>query len=146
MNGAQLVAVRVSHVGEVHRPERALTQARWLLDRRTAVGHRRVVEGLQLLRRAALERDRAAVGRGGWLAVDGLGDAEAAAVVPVEQAGLPGGVHVAHGLAGTEHAEHGVVEALRALDVIGADHDVIEQACLLVVRVGWEAHIVGTPQ
>lgn len=49
MKGTELVVVRVTHVGQVHRSHGARTQAGGGLDRGAAVGHRRVMELLHLL-------------------------------------------------------------------------------------------------
>jgi hypothetical protein len=50
MKCAQLVPIRISHVGQVHRAEIALAKAWCILDRRAAVRHRRVVELANLFR------------------------------------------------------------------------------------------------
>lgn len=49
MKRAELVAVWISYIGQVHRAQLSFTQARGLLDRGTAVGDRRVVELVHLL-------------------------------------------------------------------------------------------------
>lgn len=126
MNRTQFVSVRVAHVGEVERAHMAFAQAWWLLDGCAAVGDGGVMEQLHLFRRDALEADGGAIGDGRFLVVDRLADAEDIAVVPIEQAGMAGRCLVASRFAGSESGEDRVVEALRALDVVAADHDVIE--------------------
>jgi hypothetical protein len=126
MDGAQLVAIRVSHIGQVQRAQAAGAWARRVLDRHASVRHGHIMEALHLLRRMALEANGAAVGHRGRLSVDGLGQAEGAALMAVEQAHMARARHISHGLTGTEYAQHRVVKALGALDVVGAEHDVIE--------------------
>ena len=85
-----------------------------------------------LLRRRALEADGAAVGKGRRLIVDRLTDGKAVALVPVEEADVPGGGRVGHSRGRPERGEHGVVKAPGSLDIVGPDHDVIEHAFPLV--------------
>src|SRR5512140_1294477 len=135
---AELVAVRISHVSQVQGTQLAITQTRRVLDRRTALRDRRVVELTDLFRRAALEPDGRAVAEGGRLAIDRLTDAERAPVVPIEQAFLSRGVLVPGGLAYAEHPQNRVVEAPGALDVVGPDHHVTEHrivSCCLDLAV-----------
>ena len=127
---AQLVAVRVADVAQVHRAEAAFAQARRVFTGGAAMGDRDVVKRLDLLGRVALEANRAAIGDRRRFAVDGLGDAEEAAVVPVEEAGVPGGARVADRLACAEQAEHGVVEPLRPFKIIRTDHYMVEHGGL----------------
>src|SRR5450830_1503000 len=94
VQGAELVPVRVPHISQVHRTQLAFAQTRWVFDGDAAMGHGGVMELLELLGRTALEAQGEAIGRRGRLAVDGLTETEGAAVVPVEQAGLAGGVHI----------------------------------------------------
>jgi len=121
---AQLVTVRIAHVREVQRPEAALAQARRRLDRRAAVCDGRVVERVDLFGRRALEADGGAVRARRLRTVDRFGDAEITAVVAVEQPVLACRIRVGERFAHAEDAQHGVVEAPRAFDVVGTDHDV----------------------
>nr|WP_157698072.1 hypothetical protein [Halomonas sp. N3-2A] len=99
---------------------------------------------LHLLRRAALETNGATVGAAGRLAIDRLGDRQGVAFVPVEQPGMASRRLVTHRLTGAEHAQHRVVEALGALDVVGTDHDVVEHVfSLLSLRHGAGLFVVG---
>ena len=70
------------------------------------------MELLHLFRRVALECNRAAIGEGCLFAVDRLGEAERAAVVPVEQPHVARGRLVAHRFANTDRPEHCIVEFL----------------------------------
>src|SRR5919206_4808443 len=58
----ELVAVRVAHVGQIHRAKISLAQARRLFDRGASMSNRSVVELLHLRWRTALEPDGPAVG------------------------------------------------------------------------------------
>ena len=84
-----------------------------------------------MLGRAALEADGAAIGDSGWLAVDGLGEAERTAVMAIEQPDVSCARDIANGLARAQGAEHGVIETFGALDVVRADHDVVEHGEVL---------------
>jgi hypothetical protein len=79
-----------------------------------------------LLRRAALEADRAAVRERGGLIIDRFRNAERAAVVPIEKPIVPGGSGVLHRRTDAQNAQYSIVEALRALDIVGTDHHVTE--------------------
>ena len=54
------------------------------------MGHTDVVERLDLLGRIALETNRAAIGDRRFFTVNGFGNTEEAAIVSVEEAGVPG--------------------------------------------------------
>mmetsp|Transcript_59431 Transcript_59431/g.140502 ORF Transcript_59431/g.140502 Transcript_59431/m.140502 type:complete len:247 (-) Transcript_59431:211-951(-) len=140
---AELVAIRVAHIAQVHGPQRAFAQARRFFDGTAAMRDRHIVEGLDLFGGFAFEADGAAVGMAGRLVVDRLADAEAVAGMAVEHPLMAGGRGVAHAFGRAQHGQHRVVEALAALDVIRADDDVVEQACLL--RGCWDLRIVGNP-
>lgn len=90
MDRAQFVAVGVTHIGDEHPAQAAVTLARRVLAGTAAVGETGLVKRPDLLRRAALEANGAAVGRGGLFVVDGLGNSERAAVVAIEVPGVPG--------------------------------------------------------
>ena len=85
MKRAELVAVGIADVSEVHRAERAVAKAGRILARRPPIRNRDVVELLHLLRRIALEADGAAVRCACRFAVDRLGDAEGSAVMAIEE-------------------------------------------------------------
>jgi hypothetical protein len=85
---------------------------------------------LQLFGRGAFEADGRAIGNGGWLTIDGLAEAERAAIVAIKQAHLAGGVLVPRGLTDAQHTEHSVVKTLRALDVVRPEHHVIEHVAI----------------
>src|SRR3546814_464978 len=110
VDGTQLVAVRVAHIAEVHRAAAGFAQSWRVLAGRPAMGHAYIVKRLDLLGRVALETNRAAIADGSFLAVDGLGDTEQAAVMAVEQTRVPGWRHIAQRLACAEYAEHGIVK------------------------------------
>ncbi len=101
-----------------------------------AVGHRHVVEALHLLGAVAQEAQRAAIGHGGRLAVDGLGHAEAGAAVAPKRAPVAGARLTARARGGAQHAEHGVVEGDGTVQVGGADHHVAEHGGDLLERGG----------
>ena len=84
MDCAELVAVGITHIGQMHRPQAAFAQTRRVLDRFATVGNRSVVKLANFFGRVALKADGAAVGKGCLLAVDGLADAKGASVVPVK--------------------------------------------------------------
>src|SRR5688572_29420844 len=87
MQRADLVAVRIAHVGKIQLG-RTITPAGGILDALAARGNSRIVEGLHLLGRVAGKADRAAIGMAGCLAIDRLADAEDASLGAVEDASL----------------------------------------------------------
>ncbi|CAB4396817.1 unnamed protein product [Rhizophagus irregularis] len=123
---AELVAVRVAHIGQPEGARRGVAWTRRRFDRLPAQCHGGVVELLYLFGGGALETDGGAIGDGGRFIVDRFADGQAVAFVPVEQPYVPGWRDVANGFARAERAEDGVVKLLRAVDVVGADHDVVE--------------------
>ena len=133
----------------MHGAHGAFAQARRIFHGGAAVGHRHVVQLFHLFRGVALEADGAAVGAGGRLAVERLGDRQGVAVVAVEQPHDAGSGLVTDRLAGAEHAEYRVVEPLGTFDIVGTDHDVVEHVvslpflppalCRLHCFIGWMA-------
>ena len=98
------------------------------------MGHSGVVEDLDLFGRVALEADGAAIGTGRGFAIDGFADAEGAAIVTVEEPRVACARLVAVRLARPERAQHRVVKALGSLDVVAADHDVVEHEMSPLLR------------
>jgi hypothetical protein len=137
MNRTKLVAVWVAHICQVHRTEFAFTQAWWLFDRGAPMGNSCVMELLNLFWRNAPEPDRAAIGERCGPTVDRFTHAERATLVPVEKARLPRDVLISQRFSSAKYAEHGVIEALRALNVIRSDHHVAEHLCISNVFGGW---------
>jgi hypothetical protein len=123
---AELVAVWVAYVCEADAAGRRIAHAWRLFDRLATMDYCHVVKSLHLLRRAALEADSRAVGHTRRFVVDRLADAEAVAVMGIEQARMARCSHVADGFAGAEEAKDGIVKLFGPVDVVGADHDVIE--------------------
>src|SRR5829696_8388889 len=121
---AQLVAVGVAQIGEVERAERALAAAGRVLAGGASTRRPGLVPGLDLFRPVHGKPDRAAIGAAGRLPVDRLRHHEGGALVQVGQAAL--GVDPA-GLA-ADGGKQRVVEGLRPLDVVAADHDVAEHS------------------
>src|SRR5438552_3723221 len=85
MKCAKLVAIWISYIGQVHRPQLALTQTRSILNRHAAVRHCRIMELANLLRRAALEAYGSTVGKRCSHTVDRLAHAKRSSIVPVEE-------------------------------------------------------------
>ena len=92
--------------------------------------NRGVMEFPHLLWRAAFESHGAAVADSRWLVIYRFADAEGATVVPVEKPGVAAVCTVTHRLARPERPEHRIIEALRPLDVVGSDHDMVKHASL----------------
>src|SRR5690348_11544987 len=90
MKRAKLVAVRVAHIGEVHRAKRAVAQSWRVFARRATVRDRHIVKLLHLLRGIALKADSTAVGGARRFAIDRLGHAECSAIMAIEQPRMPG--------------------------------------------------------
>ena len=130
VNAADLVPIRIQEVAEVHHTHGTFAGAGRVLNARATVGYGHIVELPELLRGIADESDRRTVGGGVWLTVDRLAHAERRAVMHVEQPGLTGVVHMLHGRVRTEHTENGIVKTLGSLDVVRADHHVIEHLCI----------------
>ena len=120
MQRAELVAIGVAEIGQVHG---AAAYARRVFDGLAAGGHAGFVPGVHLFGAVHGDADGAAVGVGGRLAVDGLGDDVAAAIVAVDHPPLGG---VLGPRLGAQRAEGGVVEGLRPGEVVRPDHDVAE--------------------
>ena len=81
----------------------------------------------------ATEADGAAVGDGGRLAVNRLGDTEAGAVVAVKHALLAGGGGDAYAFGRTQYGQYAVVKGLGAVEVVGADHNMTEHDVFLIL-------------
>ena len=126
---AQLVAVRIAHIGKMDWAQAALAQSRRVLARRSAVGDRDIMESLHLLGGVALESDGAAVGHAGGLAVDRFGNAKRAAVVAIEQARVAGRGDAVIGLVfESERAKHRIVKGFRPFEITRSDHHVTEHS------------------
>src|SRR5688500_6307392 len=93
---AELVAVGIAHVRQVHCPQAAFTQAWLIFVGLAAMRDRRVMEFLVLLRRVALEADGAAIGKSRPLTVDWLAHAKGASGMPLEEPGVAGTGLVEH--------------------------------------------------
>src|SRR5450830_296299 len=128
VQGAQLVAIGIAHVGQVQGARGTFAQAGRLFAGVAAVGDGDLMELFDLFGRAALEADGAAVGAAGSFAVDGLAHAKGAAVVAVEQALVAAGRRV---LERRARPQQGVIELLGTGDVVGTDHDVTEHCVSL---------------
>ena len=74
MQATKFVSVRIAHVDQVELASRAFAPAGWVFTRRAAVGNACCVEGIGLLGRRHGETDRAAIGAGSALTIDGRGD------------------------------------------------------------------------
>jgi hypothetical protein len=85
INTDQLVAVRISNVGEIDLSSGPLAHAGRVLDRGAAIGDPGFVPGRGLVRAAHREADRAAIGMAGRLAIDRFRHHEAPAIVRVSQ-------------------------------------------------------------
>lgn len=120
MQPAQLVAVGVAQIRQIHLPARP--HARRLLDRHSAVLHPGLVPGVHQFRAVDAKPDRAAIRPGRRLAVDRLGDQQQPALVRVDQPAFA--IH--HGRLRADRPQHGVIEFLRSRNIIAADHDVTE--------------------
>jgi len=82
---AQLVAVGIAEVREIHLAGGPLAHARRVLDRRAAIRDSGFVPRVGLFGIAHREADCAAVGMVGRLAVDGFGHHETPAIVGISQ-------------------------------------------------------------
>jgi hypothetical protein len=77
-----------------------------------------VMELPHLRWRIALEPYGSAIGERRSLSIDGFANAEGTAVMPIEQSSLTSTVLISQWLTCAKHTKQGVVEALRALDVV----------------------------
>jgi hypothetical protein len=114
----ELIALRITHVGEVHHLQAIFAEPWRIFDRFATLRDRGVMKCLNLLGRAALEGDGAAVCRRRLFAVDGFTYAEGASVMPVDQATVARRSLVTRRFGGPECAEHSIIKALRTLDVV----------------------------
>src|ERR1043166_1319428 len=130
MHCDDLVAGGIAQIGKIDLARGAFAPAGRVFDALAAVGDAGVVESLGLLGAGAGEADGAAVGVRCRLAVDRLGDAERAGLRAIPNAAL--GIGLARRVA--DGAQHGVIELLGRVDVVGADHYVREHALLSFQR------------
>src|SRR5688572_4603653 len=131
MKRAQFVAIRIAKVREINPTGGALSHARWVFDRRAAIRDPGFVPCLGLFGIAHREAERAPIGSGGRLAVDGFGHHETPAIVRICQPAL--GVHDA-GLT-THRDEQGIVKFPRPSDVVTPDHNMAEHFVLLLIKL-----------
>ena len=117
---AELVAVGIAQIGEVHLAEPASRDAGRILDRRAAIGDAGGVPGIDLFGARGHEADGRAVAVAARLAVDRLTDAERPVLV-IHQSALPKSWP---GL--PKRAHRRVVEFLRPLAVAPTEHHVAE--------------------
>lgn len=122
---AQLVAGRVSHIGQIAVIARGLAPACRVFDGHTAVGQRRVQRAVQLVDGGGFETQREAVVVGAGLAIARRGDHQARAVVVPNIAFKTVDLDVAGGGC-AQDAEHGVIELAAGGEVVGAEEDVGE--------------------
>ena len=73
VQSADLIAKWIAQIGEVEFCSTALAPTGRVLDALSAARYARVVEGFDLVDAVAAKTYRAAIGMGGWVAVDGLG-------------------------------------------------------------------------
>src|SRR5688572_32294551 len=126
MKRAQFVAIGIAKVREINLTGSALAHARRVFDRRAAIRYPGLMPCLGLFGIAHREANRAAIGSGGRLAVDGFGHHETRAIVRICQP-APGVLD--SGLT-THRDEQGIVEFLRPSDVVTPDHDMAEHFVL----------------
>src|SRR2546421_7025028 len=119
MHRADLVAVDIAQIGEVHFARRAFAYARRIFASGAAMGEARRVPGVGLLGGFSRKPNGAAVRRRRRLAVDRLRHREHAGLGEVENA-----VAVDPGRPDAKRAEQGVIERLGLFQVVGADHHV----------------------
>jgi hypothetical protein len=79
-----------------------------------------------LLRRVALEADRAAVGKGRFFAIDGFAYGKRASVMAVKQPGMTGIRLVPYGFSCAKDTQHSVIKSFRTLNVVRADHHMVQ--------------------
>src|ERR1051326_7743661 len=127
---AQLVAVGIAQISEIHLAGRALANARRILDRLAAIRDTGFVPRLGLFGTAHQKRNRPPIGMAGRLAVDRFGHHEASAVMRVGEP-APG---IFRGGLGAHRAKQRVVKFLRPGDVVAPVHDVAEHS----VFSSWE--------
>jgi hypothetical protein len=108
---AELVAVGIAHVSEVHWAKAALAQTGRIFATRSAIGDSDVVELFHLLWRVALKADGAAIGSAGGLAIDRFRDSERSTVVAIENPRVSGWRNIGDRFPlKTENAKNRVVE------------------------------------
>src|SRR5579863_759074 len=124
MDRAEFVAVGIAEVGQIDRAGAALSNAWRVLDRLAAIRNSGLVPRVRLFLACHREADRAAVGVRGRLAIDGLANHEPAAVMRVNQPALG----VLRSRLPADRHEQRIVEFLRAVDVVAADHHMAEHS------------------
>src|SRR5262245_15034585 len=112
---ANLVAERVSQIGEIDLSCRTLSPTRWILDALAPVRDAGVVKGLDLLRAVAGKADGTAVGVRRHLTVDRLGNSKYSTLAAIKDAPL----FIDLTLWDTNGAEHSIVKLFRRSYVVG---------------------------
>ena len=120
MQSADLIAKWIAQIGEVEFCSTALAPAGRILNALSAARYARVVEGFDLVRAVAAEPYGAAIGMGGWVAVDWLRYSESAGRGAIEDSTLRINLALRH----ADRAEHGIVKLLRDSNVVRADKNV----------------------
>ncbi|OGB61140.1 MAG: hypothetical protein A3G29_06570 [Burkholderiales bacterium RIFCSPLOWO2_12_FULL_64_99] len=95
IKSAELVAVRITHVCQIHRAQATWARARRVLNGGAAICNGCVVKRMHLLRGSARKADGSAIRGSGWLIVDWLDNAEGVAIVTVEESRMAGLILVA---------------------------------------------------
>jgi len=112
MNGAQLVAIRISHISQVQSPHATLPKTRRLFNRRAAIRYGCVVELVHLFRRDALKSDGATVSDSRLFSINRLADAKDTAIVPVEETCMASRRLVSCRFTCTQCSKYSVIKAL----------------------------------
>lgn len=119
---AQLVAGRVSHIGQIAVIARRLAPACRVFDGHTAVGQGRIQRTVQLLDGGGFETQREAVVVRAGLAIARRGDHQARAVVVPDIAFKTVDLQVAGGGC-AQNAEDGVIELAAGWEIVGAEEE-----------------------
>src|SRR6266403_638617 len=118
MQGADLVAVRISQIGEIEFARGPFAYTRRVFAGLSAVGDASRVPGVSLFSRACGKANRAAIGRGCRLAIDRLRHRKNAGWGSIENAMavyFPG--------RNTESTKQCVIERLGFFQVVSSDHN-----------------------
>ena len=119
VQSAELVPVEIAKIGQIELTRAAFAHARRAFTRRAASSKASRMPGICLSGRCSGKTDRHAIGARRGLAINGFCDGENAArrsikdPVPIDFCGRH-----------AKRTQYGIIESFRALQIIGANHDV----------------------
>jgi hypothetical protein len=141
VQGAKFVPVKIAKIGQIELTRAAFAHARRAFTRRAASSKASRMPGICLSGRRRSKTDRHAIGARRVLAINGFCDGENAArrsikdPVPIDSCGRH-----------AKRTQYRIIESFRALQVIGANHDVGKHRLSLFCESGLPSipiHYIG---